>query len=231
MFAGACMQRARGKFGIDPYYANVALLLHGDGTDGSTTIVDNSPLPKTVSVFGNARIATAQSKFGGSSLYFDGSGDYMTIPSGAGVIIGRGDFTIEAWVRWDSISAYRRLVSTTNGAFTSTSFCLRLNNSNNIGVFFGNTGYTSSSTVTTGTWYHLAVVRKAGAVTLYINGVSAMTATDSMNISDPIQYIGGYYTVGPAEYHNGYIDDLRITVGVARYTAAFTPPAQAYPNA
>jgi hypothetical protein len=63
----------------DPYFSNVSLLLHGDGANGSTTIVDSSPSPKTVTAVGNAQISTAQSKFGGSSLAFDGSGDYLTV--------------------------------------------------------------------------------------------------------------------------------------------------------
>ena len=59
----------------DPDFANVSLLLHGDGTNGSTTIVDSSSSSKTVTAVGDAQISTAQSKFGGSSIYFDGTGD------------------------------------------------------------------------------------------------------------------------------------------------------------
>jgi hypothetical protein len=65
----------------DPYYGNVSLLLRGNGTNGSTTIIDSSPSPKTVTAFGNAQISTAQSKFGGSSIAFDGTGDYLDVGS------------------------------------------------------------------------------------------------------------------------------------------------------
>jgi hypothetical protein len=63
---------------VDPVFNNVSLLLHGNGTNGSTTITDNSPTPKTVTAVGNAQISTAQSKFGGASIAFDGTGDYLT---------------------------------------------------------------------------------------------------------------------------------------------------------
>ena len=67
--------------GEDPYYGNVSLLLYGDGANGSTTITDSSPTPKTVTAVGNAQISTAQSKFGGASIAFDGAGDYLIVPS------------------------------------------------------------------------------------------------------------------------------------------------------
>ena len=68
------------KYETDPYRSQVSLLLHGDGANGSTTIVDSSPSPKTVTAVGNAQISTTQSKFGGSSLAFDGAGDYLEAP-------------------------------------------------------------------------------------------------------------------------------------------------------
>ena len=109
---------ASGGGATDPYFSNVSLLLHGDGTNGSTTIIDSSPLPKTVTAFGNAQISTAQSKFGGSSIAFDGTGDSLTIPA----ITFAGDFTLEAWLYKTarSASGYSVLFaqSTENNQFT-----------------------------------------------------------------------------------------------------------------
>ena len=65
----------------DPYFNNVSLLLRGNGINGSTTIIDESATPKTVTVYGNAQISTAQSKFGGASIYLDGTGDYLGLSS------------------------------------------------------------------------------------------------------------------------------------------------------
>jgi hypothetical protein len=82
---------------LDPNFANVSLLLYGNGINGSTSIIDSSPSPKTVTAFGNAQISTAQSKFGGSSIAFDGTGDYLTVPDNDNFALGNGNFTIECW--------------------------------------------------------------------------------------------------------------------------------------
>ena len=81
--------------GGDPYYSSVSLLLHMDGT--GSTFVDNSPSPKTITANGGVTQSDAQSKFGGKSAYFDGSGDYLTFGS-ADLSLGSGDFTLEMWV-------------------------------------------------------------------------------------------------------------------------------------
>jgi hypothetical protein len=86
------------KYETDPYRSQVSLLLHGDGTNGSTTIVDSSPSPKTVTAVGDAQISTAQSKFGGASIAFDGNGDYLDASSSNQYAIGTEDFTVEGWV-------------------------------------------------------------------------------------------------------------------------------------
>jgi hypothetical protein len=75
----------------------VVLLLEGDGTDGSTNIIDSSPTPKTITRFGDTKISTTQSKYGGSSIYFDGSGDYLSIPANSSTHLNLEDFTIECF--------------------------------------------------------------------------------------------------------------------------------------
>ena len=87
----------------DPYFDNVELLLHGDGTSGSTTITDSSPDNKTVTVVGNAQIDTTVKKFGTGSIEFDGTNSTLTLASG---LIGSGDFTIEYFVQGDTSDAY-----------------------------------------------------------------------------------------------------------------------------
>jgi hypothetical protein len=81
----------------DPNFADVSLLLHGDGANGSTTIIDSSPTPKTVTAFGNAQISTAQSKFGGASIALDGTGDYASTGNSSDLLMGSAVFTIECW--------------------------------------------------------------------------------------------------------------------------------------
>jgi hypothetical protein len=91
------------KTPVDPQFGSVSLLLHGDGANGSTTITDSSRLTNTVTAVGDAQISTAQSKFGGASIAFDGSGDYLTISSSSALSIGSGDYTVEFWIRWTAL--------------------------------------------------------------------------------------------------------------------------------
>ena len=99
----------------DPYFSSTKLLLNGNGTNGSTTFTDSSNSSHTVTASGNAQISTTQSKFGGSSMYFDGSGDYLVIAQDTSTdLSGVVDFTIEAWVRPANVSGTRTIFSQWN---------------------------------------------------------------------------------------------------------------------
>ena len=89
----------------DPYFSNVSLLLHMDGSNGSTTFTDNSSNGFTVTANGNAQISTAQSKWNGASGYFDGAGDFLTVPVNSAFELGTGDFDVELWARFDSVNS------------------------------------------------------------------------------------------------------------------------------
>jgi hypothetical protein len=205
----------------DPYFANVSLLLRGDGTNGSTTIIDGSSSPKTVTAFGNAQISTAQSKFGGTSIAFDGTGDYLTVASDAAFVFGTGDFTIELWIKTtDTVGG---LVTKIAGG--SGNWDLVLNVSN---VYFQNQYFAvnlynrNATTILDNNWHHLAVCRSGTSHRCFFDGVQqGSTVTDSNNYNGT-----GDLRIGSDGYgdFNGYIDDLRITKGVARYTTTFTPP-------
>ena len=148
----------------DPYYNNVSLLLHGDGANGSTTIVDSSPTPKTVTAFGDAQISTAQSKFGGSSLAFDGSGDYVGIADSADFTFGSGNFTIEFWV-YPSDNTQRIIASHGNAALPGTAWDFTRSSTGTILVncydTVGNIIINSlqSPSITTNAWTHVALAR------------------------------------------------------------------------
>jgi len=176
---------------------------------------------------GDARVSTANSKFGGSSMFFDGTGDYLTIPSNPVLAIGQKSATVEFWIYPTDTSGYRRIVSATAGVFTTDTFCIRFNNGTFLaGSSGGNNITTASMPITANQWTHVAWVGVNGATqTLYINGSSVGTST-TYNLTTPIQWVGGLYT-GPSELVIGYIDDLRITHN-ARYTANFTPPTASF---
>jgi hypothetical protein len=222
------------KVPVDPNISQVSLLLHGNGANGSTTITDSSPSPQTISRFGDTQISTAQSKFGGASIAFDGTGDYLTVPVNSNTTFGSGNFTIEFWIWFNSPSIlYRFLSWGTNSSFYGT----RLEGSGgNLSLYMSTTGTSfditanMSSVYTNQVWYHFALVRNGNNINFYKDGTNIYSGSLSGSLID-----GLYNTIGGLVPYNidnlnGYIDDLRITKGVARYTANFTPPAAPFPD-
>jgi hypothetical protein len=176
---------------------------------------------------GNAQISTTQSKFGGSSMAFDGSGDGLIGLSTQLASFGTGDFTVESWVYLTSISgADRYLFTTGNGV--DNSLRLYLDSTGNVAVFTSNTlVLTSTNPLVVNTWTHVAVCRYNGTLAVYINGVRNGTASYSTAIN-----CNGNISVGSANNLSasmiGYLDDMRVTKGIARYTSNFTPPTTAF---
>ena len=181
---------------------------------------------------GNAQISTAQSKFGGGSMYFDGTGDYLltNAPTKDLFAFGTGDFTIEFWVRYANTTGIQVLYdgrpSGTQGAYPTI-----YSDSGTI-YYYANTGNRiTGSTLSSGTWYHIAVSRSGTATKMFVDGTQVgSTYTDSTNYLgvDNRPSVGDGFSFGTYPF-NGYIDDLRVTKGIARYTANFTPPTKAFP--
>lgn len=211
--------------GVDSY---TKLRLPMDGNNGSAIFTDCSLSPKTVTAYGNAQISTTRSKFGGSSAYFDGDGDYIDCSTSTDLVLGTNDFTVDLWINPSAVdSTYRRIVTSIQAAFTAGSFCIRLSNTNKITfVTFGFT-LTSTTTPVTGTWYHVAVVKNSGTVKLYINGTEEASSADTNNYTEGVRYVGGNYN-GTSEHYYGYVDELRISKGISRWTSNFTPPLSEY---
>jgi hypothetical protein len=216
----------------DSYFSNVSLLLHGDGTNGSTTITDNSPSPKTVTANGNAQISTAQSKFGGASIAFDGTGDNLSVAESTGFDFGSANFTVECWIYANSLSAsdYAALMGFHDAInFNAWGAYVRSN-----GVFFyGSTAtLTGGGTVNTSTWYHFAASRSGSTIRVFLDGIEVNSDTVfGTYVAGGLLFRVGDDNTGGNPAFNGYIDDLRITKGVARYTANFTPPTAPFPDA
>lgn len=224
-----------GGVGGDPYFSNVKLLLHMDGANGSTVITDSSPLPKTVSRFGDTKISTAQSKFGGASCGFDGSGDYLTVPAGTDFAFGTADFTVEMWFNPSTVSIYHALFYT--GQYETNQLSLRVTNEGKLQSFIHDSLntyglQTGSRRLVAGAWHHIAVCSASGVIKVFLNGLEETSAANPQAITSTTavyigaQYIGGNLVIFP----NGYIDELRVTKGVARYTSNFTPPNTPFPN-
>jgi hypothetical protein len=197
-------------------------------------ILDNSAKNDLVTV-GNAQISTAQSKFGGGSMYFDGTGDYLQNRLTDLTNFGTGDFTMECWI-YPTASGSLRAIVDTRGTDINAAYGWFLSASDKLDFLYkGSSPFrlTSSGSVSTNTWTHVAVCRASGTLRLFINGNidGSATVTDSLNGAAGTR-IGGGYADGsgnPGFYLTGYIDDLRITKGIARYTGNFTPPTAAFP--
>ena len=220
----------------DAYYPQVSALLHFDGTNGSTTITDNSKNNLTVTSVNGAAISTAQSKFGGSSCFFDGTNDYLSINYNSVFNFGTDSFTWESWIYPTNISGIDGIYATSGGTGANPKFVIHLN-AGTPSIHYNNLTNgsdiytTATSAVSINTWTHLAFVRNGSNWTWYINGNSAGTGTNNTTITFTSQptYIGyggeSYFT-----QFNGYIDEMRITKGIARYTSNFTPSTTAFSN-
>ena len=186
---------------------------------------------------GNARISNSYRKFGTGSLYCDGTGDGLGEPYNPLYVLGKGDFTIEFWMNYSSKTGYQTIMGFGYVTNTNGGWLLQTGNGDgNLKFYFGSGGDVlvaseSGSTVNTGTWYHIAVVRTGGNTKIYRDGTQVATGADTNNYSPPtstIFYIGGGDTTGFGNYYfNGYIDDLRISK-YARYTANFTSPTATF---
>lgn len=211
--------------GGDASYASVGLLMKADGADDSIVFTDSGPGAKTITRQGTPVVDTAQSKFGGSSAYITG-GNYLTTPAHADFEMGSGDFTVEAWLRFATTADMAFLGSTGNGgwdfSFLGAEFRLgRVNTAWDFTVAF---------TRTIDTWYHVAVVRQSGKIGFFVDG-DLKGMTSNTNAYSPVTNL----TIGSANASerkfNGWIDDLRVTKGVARYPLAFTPPEEHHTSA
>jgi hypothetical protein len=235
----------------DPDFDSVSLLLHGDGNNGSTTFIDSSNNSHTVTANGDAEISTTQSKFGGASMYFDGSGDYLSIPDSDQFEIGSGDFTFEAWIYLTGYSAayqgqyYVAEIICKDSGSTGRGFTFYVLGTSTswtnlrVGLFSSNTNLLVTSATTSfnlNTWYHVAGVRNGTSLRLYKNGVDVGGGTNATTVQNTTTAVtvgseNPYFiATGNAYYFPGYIDDLRITKGVARYTSNFTPPTAPLPD-
>lgn len=222
----------------DPYlYTNTVLLLHGDGTNGSTTILDSSKVagsPKTVTAFGNAQISTAiADPFGNSTrgvIAFDGTNAYVTTPNNNSLAMQTGDFTIELFARFSLFRSFAMLYDSRNGGSSSLGLALMTAADGTLWAYSGTTNYITSSPLSLNTWYHIALTRSSNSLRMFINGIQAGSTTAfANNLSD------GWLNIGKTNesmfnFFGGLIDEVRITKGISRYNATFTPPTAPFPD-
>lgn len=213
----------------DPYYDNVVLLLPFDqDAPGPNGFLDYSPLKNVVNRFGNAGLSSAQSKFGGTSCYFNADqSSYLSLPASS-ILPTTGDFTCEGWlyVSANPVTNVDMILHFGNGYAGTSSFNFELRPDGKLGLYLFNAPTTydiSVNAVNLSAWNHWALVCISGAYKVFLNGVLQFTQTTSKTFGNYDLYIGGYPSNHSLDFL-GYMDDLRITKGIARYTADFTPP-------
>lgn len=215
---------------------NTTLLLNGT----SAGIIDSTGMAVYETV-GDAKEVTNIFRYGNTSMYFDGSGDGLLAPSSPTLSMGSGDFTIEFWYNPTSTAGTNPNIMCNNsgsGSFVSGRWSFHAPHSVHANKYsfwvasFSTSGalLVSTSNIATNTWTHVSVTRSGSSWRLFINGTLEATATHTGILdsgSNPL-YIGHQPNVESGRFITGYISDLRITGGVARYTSSFTPPATAF---
>jgi hypothetical protein len=215
--------------------SNTELLMHFDGTDNSTGFQDETG--KIITSSGNTHISTGEKKFGTASGSFDGQGDYLTIPNSADFDFLSEDFTIDGWFYFNANDVGYQFLVDRRGGKDQTGWVFYLEQNNSLSFLSSSDGAWDNATLwdtgvvpETGTWMHLAIVRNGDVFTMYKNGIAIKTgnfsgsiAPQTANLTIGVEHLSDY-----AKGFNGYIDELRITKGIARWTTNFVPPALPY---
>jgi hypothetical protein len=220
--------------GGDPYWEDVVLLLHCDGTNGSTTFTDNSNSAHTATAGGNTQITTTDPKFGTGSALFDGNADFIDLADSDDWHFGTGDFTIEMWLFPATVSGTQALLGQRLGPTYCPFAIAREGSSLSVILSFNNASWAAVPTISGGTlvantWHHVALTRNGSSFKLWLDGSQVgSTYTSASSFTDIAQVLrfGGIASF----WYNGKMDDIRITKGVARYTSNFTPPTAAFPD-
>lgn len=230
----------------EQYYNSTALSLKGEDysfdLSGNTNyFVDSSPNAVNITRYGNVTRTSTQFKYGAYSMYFDGNGDYLSAPASSNYNFGSGNFTVEMWINpgsglvngtqkylfgnRTSISVYRSILSFMSYNAAQAKYNLSFYSSTN-GIAWNVAYSTPTAVIAANVWTHVAFVRNGNEYSVFINGVKTVMSTVAGTImSDGSPFvIGSTSTTNPAaNSYLGYMDDVRITKGVARYTATFTP--------
>lgn len=230
---------------VDGDFADVSLLLKGEGTNGSTTILDSSSNNLSVVAFNTAQISTAVNTpfgIGDGVLFFDGNSDYVGNAGDLGFAFGTGAFTVETWVNFSSVFG-SGIISGIAGTAIATNVADNVSwwiGLQNVGgtpyLVFGRHSspdyFRTPFTPTLSTWYHIAATRdSSGNVYLFVNGASQVISSAGTWSAINFSRTGPFYAglIATPFYLDGYLSNLRITKGVARYTENFDVPTAPFP--
>ena len=200
---------------------NTSLLINGTNAG----IIDKSQTAKTLTLNGDVKSSTTQTKYLTSSMYFDGTGDRIEVANSTELQMGTGDFTFEWWWYPTTAAVMRPICINGTGA-GSWSIIMYANQTFDL-AFATSAVFSSTISYSINTWEHIAIVRENSTVTCYVDGISQQSATNTTNLNATTVLGIGYDTAASSQAYQGYMSDVRITKGLARYTANFTPPTAA----
>ena len=200
---------------------------HFDGSDAATAATDE--IGNVITFVGTAQLDTAQKKFGTASLLLDGNSDYLTVPDSDDWNFGTGNFTIDLQIKMNSDKRQYFIAQSVDGShywrfgFTGTDK-LTFNMENGAVIIPTLEGVFTYDT----SFHHVAIVRSGNSFNLYLDGVSIANSTDSDSMPDLATTLDIGFEIPDGTYYDGWLDEVRVSKGIARYTANFTPPIAAY---
>lgn len=213
--------------------ANCKLLLHCDGTDGSTSFPDSSGTSKSVTAVGTAQVDTAYYKFATGSCLLDGNSDYLSVPDSADWAFGTGDFALGFWVRFNTVKTtgfFGQDQTNTLGwdmYYASGSVTFLIDGSPAVAF----SGWTPSAN----TWYHIELNRNGNNWYFFVNGTqTGSTQVSSGSVADRASVL----RIGCTWYDSainipldGWMDEIIVVKGSYLHIANFTPPVVPYGTA
>jgi hypothetical protein len=213
----------------DRYFNNVSLLLHMDGANNSTTFIDSSSNNYAITTGLNAKISTAQSKYGGSSANFSATNDFLSFSSTT-FSFGTDDFTVECWIYVSNYgsSPYKPVII--GSGYNGLVFYINNDGTLWCGQYGVGNNANSTGVIPLNTWTHVAVTRSGSTARLFINGTIDGIGSWSATLNGSSTPAIGIDPANSLQKFTGYIDDFRITKGISRYNSNFTIPSSAYPD-
>ena len=180
---------------------------------------------KSTTAYADAQLSTTQKKFGQTSLLLDGTGDYVGITSQDDFGFGTDELEISFWIYHTNPGTVQTIVDFRAGSAVDLAPMLYIDASNQLFYYTNSGNQITGATISANTWTHVALTKSGTSTKLFVNGTqSGATYTDNHNYGTAKPLVIGSIFDGSADYFNGYIDELRVSKGVARYTSNFVAP-------
>ena len=222
---------------VDPYFANVELLVNMGGADGSTTFTDVSKNAFVITTSGNAQIDDAVQVNGVNTCLLDGSGDFLFAPNSEALRVRGDDFTLETFIRVNTLGRTQTIANKRDGG-GAEEFSWAVNGANVLVLvlFSGGSAVAAvngATALTTGQVYHVAATRQGDTFSLWLDGVLDGSVVDT---SATASTNGAAFKIGRDGFNSsrdfdGWIGPFRFTKGICRYTEPFTPHFGPFPQA